>query len=256
MVKQHRWLRLPNLAVAKLHLILWLLSYASQSNLVQWILHRILNHLALQHHVIRGLPGTSGIYCRHLSLRWHKSISVAKCTGLPSLCASSSTSLLFLTLYSCQAGKVFFILSHSLSIATFASDRFNAFGTGVGSWTNLHRLSKKKASKLLRTTAVGRRKECRACWSGKMARLTTCVRVVHLCRGVLTHNTMCNLLHNIAVHLFALREKRVSSVCESEKSEMKECFVPLHTAEGAPGHFQWRGHTAVSDHVPVRNHQP
>ena len=115
---------------------------------------------------------------------------------------------------------------------------------------------KKEPQKVLRTTAVGRRKECRACWSGKMARLTTCVRVVHLCRGVLTHNTMCNLLHNIAVHLFALREKCVSSVCESEKSEMKVCFVPLHTAEAAPGDFQWRGQTAVSDHLPVRNHQP
>ena len=61
--------------------------------------------------------------------------------------------------------------------------------------------------------------------SGTTARSTTCVRVMHLPRYVLTHNSGSNLLHNSVVHLFAFREVCVMSfVCESEKSEMKVCL--------------------------------
>ena len=59
----------------------------------------------------------------------------------------------------------------------------------------------------------------RACHSGMTAILTTNA----LCRHVSTHNTMCNLLHNSVLHLFA-PPWRMSFVCESKKSEIKACL--------------------------------
>ena len=64
---------------------------------------------------------------------------------------------------------------------------------------------------------------CGACSSDCFARLATYVQVMHLRSYVLTHNTICNLLHNSAV-LFPLCWMCVMSVCESEKSEMKVRF--------------------------------
>ena len=42
-------------------------------------------------------------------------------------------------------------------------------------------------------------------------------------------------------------------VCESETSEMKVVFVPLHNEDGAPRDLQKYGRTSVSGHFPVRN---
>ena len=77
--------------------------------------------------------------------------------------------------------------------------------------------------------------------------------MTHVRRDILTHNTMCDWLHNSVVHHFALKEKvyMMSSACEAEKTAMKVCVcVQLHNVEGAPMTFQWHGRAAVSDHLP------
>ena len=81
-----------------------------------------------------------------------------------------------------------------------------------------------------------------------VARLTTCVRVMHV-QKILTHNTMCNVLHNGVVHLVALRES-VLLCANAERSEMQVCVYRLHSVEGVLVALQWPGRTAVSGHLP------
>ena len=127
MLKQHRWLRLRNLAV---------MCNAAEPCSVNTAQDPESSFTASPPNTTRP-SCTCGISCPLRNFRkCQKSMSVAKGTVLPSFCASSISSCLSLTLDSCQDGK-FFNLSHSLSTATFASGMRIAFGIGIGRWTTL-----------------------------------------------------------------------------------------------------------------------
>ena len=82
-----------------------------------------------------------------------------------------------------------------------------------------------------------------ACVSGNRARLITHVGVLHLRRSFLVISMMQFVARQWRTSIFSTYEKSlVSSLCESEMSEMKErvCRCTM-----------WNGRSTVSDHFPV-----
>ena len=105
--------------------------------LVQWILHKIQNHLSQ----LSPRSTTRPLYfwcfvSNSAFFKSQRSISEAKWTFAPVVLASSITSFLLLTFVRSHAG-IFSSFSHSSSTAAFAEGIFMAWGIGINLCTKL-----------------------------------------------------------------------------------------------------------------------
>ena len=129
------------LVLGILAILLWypwllLLSFVMLMILVQWILHKSLNHLSQFHLEVQVDLYTFGDPSNSAFFRWQMSISDAKCTVTPFFLASSITSDLLLTFARFHAG-IFSSFSHSLSTAAFAAGIFITSGIGINLCTKI-----------------------------------------------------------------------------------------------------------------------
>ena len=126
-----------NQAIWKWYPWSYLLSFVMLMILVQWILHKIQNHLQQNH--LGGTTRPLYFWCfasNSAFFKWHVSISDAKWTVAPFVLTSSITSFLLLTFVRFHA-EIFSNFAHSLSTAAFAARIFMAWSIGINLWTKL-----------------------------------------------------------------------------------------------------------------------